>query len=863
MLCFRTSLLPIYFEFVINYKNQTSHSLPKVLTMQPTRILSMALLAISTLTHLYAHAQVVTVTMRASKPGVRVNPKMYGVFLEEINHGVDGGLYAEMIANRAFEDSRPPEGFHDVSGRWVTAEGYDSGFSVKEGTVPRWELRTGTGQAEWLVRTTNGLNSNSPYHLRVDVRRPAPTGKPVAVRNSGFWGLGFRSGAAYRVVAHVRSVNGKEQKIAILGEQSNGVPLTSRISGVTKGSAWTRIEGILTAQQTFNKGYLTIELSTQGRVDIDFVSCFPLKTWKNRPNGLRPDLAKMIEDLKPGFVRFPGGCVVEGGSIESSYHWKDGLGAVENRTERWNAWNYRRTHGVGAFEYLQLCEDLNAQPMWVGFAGQTCVYRNAQHVPLNNMNWVIQDNLDFLQYTVGSPSTPWGQKRALAGRTSPFRDPLIEIGNENMGPEYESRYRLLYDQVNALFPNLTTIADYKIAKTDFDFVDEHYYNAPSWFFNEFKHYDTYDRAQKPIYVGEVAVTSDEGGPDKGNMIAALSEGVFLMGCENNADVVKMVSYAPLLAHVEGRSGWHGMILFDSLHVAGTVSYHLWKLFHTNRPDITLPTSFSSGQQAPEVLSGKVGVGTWLTSAEYKDISVTQGNSVLFDSNSNPFNNTVQEGGQWESKRRVLRQTDIGTGFFTLGETSWTDYTLRMKARKIQGAEGFLILFGDKTGQRYWWNLGGWGNQEHGIERNRALVGKRVAGSIETNRWYDIEVSVAGGRIVCKLDGKIIHDLATETRSDVFATSGYDQKRGEVIIKLVNATPTAKAFSLSMEGIKSPASTALVTKLHADNPQANNTLMYPNTVVPSSQTIQWPPQNGLVTVEPYGLAIIRFKGTGVH
>ncbi|MEY4914155.1 MAG: hypothetical protein RJA02_424, partial [Armatimonadota bacterium] len=478
--------------------------------------LSVSLLAASSV-----NAQDVTVNIQADKPGHTVNKNMYGIFLEEINHGVDGGLYGEMIANRAFEDSRPPEGFKKVGDKWISDAGWDSGFNVKPGTVPRWQLDLRGGKAEWWVVPVTGLNKNSPYHLRVNVTQPAGTGKPAAVRNTGFWGVGFRKGASYKVVAHIRSTTGDARKVRIIGDDRYGNAVTSTVSGTSVGNGWTRIEGTITAKKTIDNALLTLELPSKGTIDIDYVSCFPVKTWNNRPNGLRSDIAKMIADMKPAFVRFPGGCVVEGGSPEMTYRWKDGIGPVEERYERWNAWNYRRTHGMGALEYLQFCEDLKAQPMWVGFAGQTCIYRNPQHVPLASMSWVIDDNIDFLQYAIGDPTSEWGSKRADAGHAAPFANPLVEIGNENVGPEYETRYKMVYAQVHRLFPNLTTIADYNIPNAEFDLIDEHYYNSPSWFFGNFNFYDNYDRKQKPVYVGEVAVTTPEGGPDKGNMLAAL------------------------------------------------------------------------------------------------------------------------------------------------------------------------------------------------------------------------------------------------------------------------------------------------------------------------------------------------------
>ncbi len=550
-----------------------------------------------------------TIHINATNAGPRLNPRMYGIFLEEINHGVDGGLYAELIANRAFEDSRPPEGFTLQNGRYKDAKGYDAGFEAKPGVVPRWSLvREGGAQGAMRLETSGGLNENTPYCLRLEV--DDITDGRIGMANEGFWGIGVKSGEQYDLTLHARGGSGFSGPLTIALEDAAGAPCSEAVKFDGIGADWKPFHARLAATKTEPKARLVITADAKGRVWLDFVSLFPRKTWKN--HGLRPDIAEMIANLKPGFVRFPGGCVVEGGSIETAYNWKLTVGPVEQRPERWNAWNYHRTHGLGYFEYLQFCEDLGAEPMHVGFAGQTCLYRQAEHVPMAEMGWVITNFLEAIEYANGPAYSRWGALRANAGHPEPFNLKLVEIGNENATKEYEERYRLIHPVVKAKFPDVTYIADYAIPGATFDLVDDHFYNSPQWFLSQFGHYDRRDRSRAPVYVGEIAVTSNEGGRDKGNLIAALAEGVFLLGCERNADVVRMVSYAPLLAHVSGRSGWHGMIYHDSSRVCGTVSYHLWKLFGLNRPDFTVQTDVEFGPAKRPSIAGAIGVGTWDT-----------------------------------------------------------------------------------------------------------------------------------------------------------------------------------------------------------------------------------------------------------
>ena len=357
------------------------------------------------------------------------------------------------------------------------------------------------------------------------------------------------------------------------------------------------------------------------------VSLFPAETFHNRPNGMRADIAQMIADLKPGFVRFPGGCVVEGGSIETSYNWSNTIGPLEDRAEVWGPWNYRRTHGMGFYEYLQFCEDINAAPLFVGFAGETCMFRNVQDVPMSEMGGVATNFLDALEYANGDASSHFGRLRADQGHEAPFGIKMVEVGNEGGTRNWPPRYKLVHSLLKSKFPDISYINDMSFQRRNWvptnssELEDNHYYNSPQWFMNNTHHYDNRDRSLPPVYDGEVAVTSGEGGRDKGNLIAALGEGAFLMGLERNADVVKMVSYAPLLANVHGRTDWHGMIYFDSLRSYGTVSYYLWKLFGLNRPDYTAQTDVNYTPDDPGPITGGIGLGTWGTTAEFKDIRV--------------------------------------------------------------------------------------------------------------------------------------------------------------------------------------------------------------------------------------------------
>ncbi|HLP75868.1 MAG TPA: alpha-L-arabinofuranosidase C-terminal domain-containing protein, partial [Candidatus Paceibacterota bacterium] len=745
-------------------------------------------------------AQPITINIDAGQPGPEINPRMYGVFLEEINTAVDGGLYAEMVRNRGFEDAKAPEGFSLIDGHWNNGRGYVIPYRFEpEKSLPYWFLLTEGGAAGAMTLDRSfPLNTATPRSCRLEIR-DIPAGR-VGIVNAGYWGIGIHKGEKYELSFWMRATNFSGAITATL-ESTSGGRLCDGVAFKTVGSGWKQFHATFNAEKTDPDARLVLAGNARGVVWFDMVSLFPKETFRNHPNGLRADIAQMIADLKPGFVRFPGGCVVEGATPENAYHWKQSIGPIEQREEVWNVWDYRRTHGMGFFEYLQFCEDLHAEPMYVGFAGQTCIYRQSTNIPLADLQPIEQDFLDAIEYANGPADSLWGKQRAAAGHPSPFNMKLLEIGNENVGPEYVERYSAIYPKVKAAAPGMTVLANFPQPELPTEMVDEHYYNSPQWFISNSGMYDRRDRKAPPVYIAEVAVTSGDGGRDKGNLISALAEGVFLMGTERNGDVVRMVSYAPLLANVHGRTElagapppWHGMIYFDSSRVFGTASYYLWKLFAENVPSRTVKTEVVSAGAEQFKIAGQVGVGTWDTSAEFKDVRVEQNGREIFTSN---FAHSAEgwkpvgrgQSDSWSVTNGVYLQSEPGRASSYTGSTNWCDYTLTLKARKLSGNEGFLIMFGRKGSDLYWWNLGGWGNSRHAIEHSvnnaQMPVGKGVEGSIETGRWYDIRIELTGNRVRCYLDSKLIHDAQVAAPVTLFASAGSAESDRSLMLKVIN------------------------------------------------------------------------------
>jgi len=815
------------------------------------------------------------ITIHLDKRGPALNPRMYGIFLEEINHGVDGGLYAEMIRNRGFEDAKPPEGFsfHPGAdgrrGRWMAA-GYNAEAFGKfdyfnpDGTMkdfPFWSLiKEGAAQGSMNLDTNNPLNPAGPRSLRLDIDDPG-SGR-LGIANEGFFGVGVAAGRKYNLSFWARGEEFSGPLTAAV-EDSDGMACVNPVTihGVT--GQWQQFHAILTATKTNPKARFVLLAGAKGKVWLDMVSLFPTETFKDRPNGLRPDLAQFLADLKPGFVRFPGGCVIEGGTIETAFDWKDSIGPLPSRQEQFGPWSYRETHGMGFFEYLQFCEDIGAAPLYVGFAGETCHFRSVKDVPMDQMGWVATNFLDAIQFANGPATSPWGKLRAEEGHPDSFNLKLVEVGNEGQARTFPPRYQFVHAALKSQYPDISYINDFSFirrsqtgAETS-DIEDNHYYETPNWFMTHTNLYDDRDRQLPPVYDGEVAVTSGDSSDMHGTLLDALSEGAFLMGLERDADVVKMVSYAPLLANVSGRTGWHGMIYFDSLRSYATASYYLWKLFGLNRPDYTVQTDVNYTSETPAGISGGIGVGTWNTAAEFKDIRVEKDGQESYASDfSKGADQWKSDGGHWSVVDGAYRQDDEAVGLSYLADENWTDCTITLKARKISGPEGFLIVFGHQGGDKYWWNVGGWGNREHAIEFNQTEVGRHVPGSVETGRWYDLKVQINGRRIQCFLDGKLIHDVVAPASDRFFALAGRDERNGEMVLKAINVSKFPVMGQVSLNGAMRMAGKARLITLSSARLGDNNSFEQPAKVAPVSGALETAGDHFSYQFPPNSLTIVR-------
>lgn len=521
-------------------------------------------------------------TIKANEVKAEVAPTMWGLFFEDINQGADGGLYAELVKNRSFE--------FDVAGMgWKETKDKNADGSI---------LYQNRGNANPANRRYVQLKSSSGRY---------------GLANEGFKGMGIKQGMQYDFSVLARQHEGSAGSLLVeLVDEKNNVIGTTTVKPTS--SDWAKYTASFIAKATVPKASLNVLLTEKGGMDLDMISLFPKDTWKGRKGGLRADMVQLLADMKPGFFRFPGGCIVEGRTLDERFQWKKTIGNPEDRELVINRWNvefkhrlapdYFQSFGLGFFEYFQLCEDIGASPLPILNAGMACQFNTAEVVPLDELQPYIQDALDLIEFANGSAQSEWGKKRAEMGHPEPFHMTMIGVGNENWGPQYIERLKAFTKAIQAKYPEIKIVnssgtdpsgdrfdyLDKELRAMNVDIIDEHYYRAPQWFLENAGRYDNYDRKGPKVFAGEYAAQSVRiASPDnKNNWHCALSEAAFMTGLERNADVVVMASYAPLFAHAEGWQWTPDLIWVDNLRSYGTTNYQVQKLFSLNKGTHVVP-----------------------------------------------------------------------------------------------------------------------------------------------------------------------------------------------------------------------------------------------------------------------------------
>ena len=768
----------------------------------------------------------VSFNFSTAQRGPVIGPLHYGIFYEEINHAGDGGLYAELIRNGSMEENgNNPD-------HW-------------------WTI----GDASFSISSQNLLNAAQKRAMHLNLTKAGD-----GTRNIGFWGINIVSGQTYRASFWVRTTNNWTGDLTLTLESYEGADLGHTMLHVSDAGQWKKYTAEITATGSYQLGWFAIRGSRAGTIYIDCVSLMP-PTFKNRENGMRTDLAEKLAALHPRFIRFPGGCYIEGGN---RYQWRHTVGPVEERLGIYNShWGYPVSNGMGYHEFLQLAEDLDAEPLFVVNVGMGHGwFQDYRHI-----EGFIQEALDAIEYAKGDVTTYWGAKRAAAGHPEPFNLRLLEIGNENynftstdnrdQSDHYAERYNQFYQAIKARYPEMTLIGNVESWGTDnptwrnqyaVDVVDEHYYRSPDWFASMYHKYDNYSRSSNKVYNGEYAVTQDFG--TNGTLKAALGEAIYMAGLERNSDVCVMASYAPIFMN-ENEAQWRpDMIHYNAHSSFGTPSYWTQQMMASNVGHQNI-TWTETGNSVSLTQGARLGLGSWETNATYSNLRVTNAEGEeIYNSQLATFNSPA-------SSRGTTHVIDVVTD----------NCTIELDAVKNSGNEGFLISFAYADGNNYaWWNLGGWGNARHGVEQAVGGMKSTLAtadGTIETGKTYHLKIVRSGLTARCYIDNKLIHNatLSASEGQSLYLCAALNEAEDAAIVKVINYNGTDVPALFQFDDATIGGEATLRVMSNPDN-YAENSMDNPMKVSPKERTLSTTNGQLSYTVPAYSLSVITIPLSNV-
>lgn len=700
--------------------------------------------------------------------GRHISTDLWGLFLEDINYAVDGGLNADLVRNGDFEATVADHA------EW--------------GPLTGWHVEPGAdGQVQ--VRSDAPLSSANATYVRL-----VPGSDGVRLVNSGYG----EDGMACRVPVHrlrlaVRAPQGPAHLRATLmpgGAEEPDAWIGFDVE--TDGWSWVDVD-LPRGGQT--RARLVLEVTGDRAVDVDCVSLRPRDPHTGEVQLFRPDLVQALRELKPSFVRFPGGCLAHGYGLDNMYHWKSTIGPRHERRAMPNVWGYHQSMAIGYFEYFLLCEQLGASPLPVVAAGVCCQNTpgGPQAIPPERMPQYVQDVLDLVEFANGGPGTRWGAVRAELGHPEPFGMRYLGIGNEDeITPDFETRFAQLHDAVVTEHPEVCVIgtvgpspfgrdfdAGWELARRlDVAMVDEHMYRSPRWLLQNVDRYDSYDRHGPAVYLGEWAAKTS-------TVRSAIAEAACMVGVERNGDVVRLASYAPLLARVGATQWVPDLVYFTDDEVRPSASYHVQQMFSQLRGVAVCPVEVSGGASAPQPAPGLAWAGVRSPGSQVSFTDLTVDGTPLADAVS-------------------AAQGSIAELALAEGATE-----LSFTATRTSGEEGFQLVFGDReTGTTYGLNVGGWRNKMLVLERVDDGIGNEIDGplpftGVRTGEPLTVRVRVEAPWIRVWVDERLVHDVRDDLRPapQVFAgastvADGGDDER---VLRLVNASDAPVRARLTISG----------------------------------------------------------------
>ena len=723
------------------------------------------------------HTMTDKLTATLDKAGVRaISTDLWGIFFEDISYSGDGGLNADLVQNGAFEYNR--------------ADSIDwSNYSFWRKIVPEGSF------AAFGIHDNDPVATENPHYATVEVEHA-----PAALDNTGWDGMVFRAGETYDFTAwmRVRSESAMPVTVSLRGDDGS---IIAENTITVSASAWTTYQASLTVPEhgdagssVATQGTLRLAFAGEGVIDLDFVTLEPRTTYRGLKH-FRPDLVEALADLKPRFMRFPGGCITHGLGMDNMYHWDRTIGPVEHRPHNFNLWGYHQSFRIGYYEYLCLCETIGAKPLPVLPAGVSCQNTSQGPVPVaqEDMPAYIDEVLHLIEFCNGSTATEWGAKRAAMGHPEPFGLEYLGIGNEDLIDDvFKNRFQQIFDAVKAAHPEITVVGTVGPAPSGQDYeqgwayareagipiVDEHSYQSSSWWFHNLDHYDHTDRKGPKVYLGEYGSWDTQ-------LINGLSEAAFMGRMELNGDVVHMASYAPLFAK-NGHTSWNpDLIYFDNENVYRPYSYWVQQMYATTTADTAWPVSLDGPttlrRDLPNTVSLKIDGGAH---ADFADFSLETADGTHIDlpdvsyQGNGPVSLPVPEGLAADS------------------------YTIRAKVTYYEGMWGVRIASGDVNGKNYNGTSLGRGFSVQVVREGTgyALAGTETSmDAVRPGTTWDVRIEIGnrGEQMRLYIDGALVadgHETPDEPRRTV--TVSRDSTAGVTYLRVVNALPESVDVDLA-------------------------------------------------------------------
>lgn len=755
---------------------------------------------------------------------------LYGIFFEDLNHAADGGLYAEMVQNRSFEFCAVDNPSYHPLMAWEKIEKKYS-------------------RMQWWIQDSHPYSRRNPHYLVCEVFE---TGMGAGVRNMGFTpGMYLQKGEKYRFSCLAATDGRGELPLRIVLENDEGRSLGQADIVVSNGTVWNRYEAEITAQETTTAGNLSIYIEAVGRLYLDMVSLFPQKTFMQQRNGLRADIATLLADLKPRFMRFPGGCLVHDGSLnaedrDSLYRWKNTIGVLEERPARRNNWGYNQTLGLGYYEYFCFCEEIGAKPLPVLPAGYDPHHQ--RKVPFDQLDEWIQEALDLISFANDDASAQWGRIRCELGHPEPFGLEYIGIGNEEVGEGFFERYPYFHKAIKEKYPDIQIIAssgpfaaggEYEkgwdcARRNHADLVDEHYYMAPEWFLANHHRYDSFDKKGPKVFLGEYASWGN-------TWYNALIEASYMTGMERNSEKVGLACYAPLLCNVNYINWKPDMIWFDNHQAYGTANYYVQKLFMNHQGDDRIELEMTGIDDSVTMQDDpKGGFGLRIepdTVVRYSQIMVEdiQNGTIWKDSEVYFVGDKAEQYLSADPDARVVTKDIL------LHTVESGHYSITMKGEMLYGRRGFMLQYGNRDEKnRYQWEIGGWQNMDSALTqdiagRNSCLT--QSSFTVAADREYELKLEIEGRHLKAYIDGELIHEIhhAPVKIEPLYTAASVDSKTGDIIVKLVNVQKRPIDTVLHVEGIEQAKGTAYIMSGFALEDE--NSFAEPLKVSPREEEIQ--------------------------